>query len=109
VNVTSGPPLGVRRDPYQPDSLRLQPGDRLLFLTDGYLERNAVEVDIEGMLAATADRHPRQIVQEFAGTILAATGGDLQDDATVLCFDWYGPTGTREATGGASRARTTIP
>ena len=109
VRVTSGPPLGVHRGAYEADGLRLQPGDRLLFLTDGYLERNAVHVDIEGMLAATVDRHPRQIVQEFAGTILAATGGDLRDDATVLCFDWYGPTGSRNATGGASRARTTIP
>lgn len=109
VRVTSGPPLGVHHDVYEADGLRLQPGDRLLFLTDGYLERNAVHVDIEGMLAATVDRHPRQIVQEFAGTILAATGGDLGDDATVLCFDWYGPTGSRNATGGASRARTTIP
>jgi len=109
VRVTPGPPLGVHRDAYEADGLRLQPGDRLLFLTDGYLERNAVHVDIEGMLAATVDRHPRQIVQEFAGTILAATGGDLRDDATVLCFDWYGPTGRRNATGGASRARTTIP
>jgi serine phosphatase RsbU (regulator of sigma subunit) len=109
VSITSGPPLGVRHNAYQADSMRLQPGDRLLFLTDGYLERNAVQVDIEGTLAATVDRHPRQIVQEFAGTILAATRGDLRDDATVLCFDWYGPTGSREATGGASRARTTIP
>lgn len=109
VSVTRGPPLGVRHDAYQADSLRLQPGDRLLFLTDGYLERNAVEVDIKGTLAATLDRHPRQIVQEFAGTILAATGGDLRDDATVLCLDWYGPSGSRKATGGSSRARTTIP
>ena len=109
MSVTSGPPLGVRHSAYQADTLRLQPGDRLLFLTDGYLERNAVQVDIEGTLAATVDRHPRQIVQEFAWTILAASGGDLRDDATVLCFDWYGPTGSREATGGASRRRATTP
>lgn len=108
VDVTPGPPLGVRRRPYQADTLQLLPGDRLLFITDGYLERNAVRVDIEGTLAATAGRHPRQIVQEFATTILKATAGDLKDDATVLCFDWYGQVGTRDAIGGASRARTTI-
>jgi serine phosphatase RsbU (regulator of sigma subunit) len=109
LSVTSGPPLGVWQRPYETDSLRLKPGDRLLFITDGYLEHNAVQVDIEGTLAATVDRHPRQIVRELAGTILDATGGDLRDDATVLCFDWHGLTGTRDATGGASRARTTIP
>lgn len=108
LRLTSGPPLGVLRRPYQTDTVRLEPGDRLLLITDGYLERNAVAVDIEGTLAATADRHPRQIVKELAGTMLDATGGDLQDDATVLCFDWYGPTGTRNAIGGASRARTTV-
>lgn len=109
VSLTSSPPLGVRHCPYEADSVRLDPGDRLLLITDGYLERNAVRVDIEGILAATVDRHPRQIVQELAGTILDATGGDLRDDATVLCFDWYGLNATRDATAGASRARTTIP
>lgn len=108
LSVTSGPPLGVSDRAYETDTVRLRPGDRLLFLTDGYLERNAAHVDIEGTLVSTADRHPRQIVQEFAGTILDATGGDLQDDATVLCFDWYGRSGSRDATGGASRARTTL-
>lgn len=109
LRLTSGPPLGVLSRPYETDSVRLEPGDRLLLITDGYLERNAVTVDIEEILAATAGRHPRQIVQELAGSILNATGGDLQDDATVLCFDWYGPSGTRDAIGGASRARTTVP
>ena len=109
LGLTSGPPLGVLHRPYETDIVRLEPGDRLLLITDGYLERNAVAVDIEETLAATASRHPRQIVQELAGTILDATGGDLRDDATVLCFDWYGPTGTRKAIGGTSRSRTTIP
>jgi serine phosphatase RsbU (regulator of sigma subunit) len=107
LSVSSGRPLGVWPGAYETTTLQLKPGDRLLFITDGYLERNAMHVDIEGTLADTVKRHPRQIVQELAGTILAATRGDLQDDATVLCFDWYGPTGIRNATGGASRARTT--
>ena len=107
LNVTTGPPLGVGPRPYVADRLQLQPGDRILLITDGYLERNAVRVDLEGTLMATADRHPRQIVQELAGSVLDATGGNLRDDATVLCFDWYGSTGARDATGGASQARST--
>ena len=109
LSLTSGPPLGVLPGPYETNSFQLEPGDRLLMITDGYLERNAAQVDIDRTLAANVDRHPRQIVQEFASTILDATGGDLRDDATVLCFDWYGTTNRRGATAGASRARTTIP
>jgi hypothetical protein len=46
-------------------------------------------------------------VRELADNVLHVTGGNLQDDATVLCIDWYGPQGERDATGGASRARAT--
>lgn len=107
MTLSSGLPFGAWLSAYETDIVALKPGDRLLFLTDGYLERNAAHVDIEGVLAATVGRHPRQVVQELAGTILEATGGDLRDDATVLCLDWYGQAGARNATGGASRARTT--
>ena len=100
-------PLGVQPIEYVAQSLRLEPGDRLLLLTDGYLERSAVHVDIEGILARTVDRHPRQIVQELAQSVLAVTGGALLDDATAVCIDWYGAANDRDATGGASRARAT--
>ncbi|MGH8981034.1 MAG: PP2C family protein-serine/threonine phosphatase [Acidimicrobiales bacterium] len=107
LDVTVQPPLGVSTQPYRADIVDLEPGDRLLVITDGYLERRAGRVDIEGILAATLDRHPRQIVQELARRVLAVTGGLLRDDATALCLDWYGQAGSRNATGGASRARAT--
>jgi serine phosphatase RsbU (regulator of sigma subunit) len=100
-------PLGVQPIEYTAQSLRLEPGDRLLLLTDGYLERGAVDLDVEKLLARTGDRHPRQIVQELAGRVLAVTGGDLRDDATAVCIDWYGAAGDRDATGGSSHARAT--
>jgi serine phosphatase RsbU (regulator of sigma subunit) len=107
VNVTTDVPLGVQRGHYTAHALKLQPGDRLLLVTDGYLERGATNLDIEQILEATAKRHPRQIVHELARNVLQATNGRLLDDATAVCIDWYGPTGTRQATGGASRARAT--
>lgn len=100
-------PLGLQTEPYTAQALQLQPGDRILLLTDGYLERKAARVDIEGILATTLDRHPRQIVRELARNVVRATGGSLTDDATALCIDWYGPTSRRDATGGASHSRVT--
>jgi serine phosphatase RsbU (regulator of sigma subunit) len=107
LDLVSEQPLGVQNGPYTTQALQLQPGDRLVLLTDGYLERSAARVDIGRILAATLDRHPRQIVRELAENVVRATGGNLSDDATAVCIDWYGPAGRREATGGASHARAT--
>ncbi len=76
----------------------LEPGDRIVFLTDGMLERNAASLDVAAALAASADLHPREVVHELGGAVLHATGGDLRDDATMVCLDWYG---------GPARGRTT--
>lgn len=103
------PPLGVTDSSYQADTISTQPGDRLLLLTDGYVERSARRVDIEGILLHTRERHPRQVVQELAQKVCEVTGGVLADDATAVCVDWYGPERSRDATGGASQARATIP
>jgi serine phosphatase RsbU (regulator of sigma subunit) len=68
----------------------LEPGDRIVFLTDGMLERNAASLDVAAALAGSADLHPREVVHELGAAVLRATGGDLKDDATMLCLDWYG-------------------
>jgi serine phosphatase RsbU (regulator of sigma subunit) len=107
LTVSTHPPLGTELGPYRADTINLQAGDRLVMVTDGYLERRAALVDIETILAAGAERHPRQVVQELATNVLALTGGRLHDDATVLCVDYYGPEGQRHATGGASQDRST--
>ena len=107
LDLVSEQPLGVQTGAYSAQMLQLRPGDRLLLLTDGYLERSAVRVDIGRILAGTLDRHPRQIVRELAENVVTVTGGNLTDDATAVCIDWYGPSGRRDATGGASHARAT--
>ena len=70
-------------------------------------ERNAGSLDLPQILMATVDRHPRQIVRELADRVLSLTGGSLRNDATVVCIDWYGSMGERDASGGASRSRAT--
>jgi serine phosphatase RsbU (regulator of sigma subunit) len=107
VELTIQLPLGLATGPYSADTVTLAPGDRLLLVTDGFLETLAERLDIEEFLTASLDRHPRQIVQELASAVREVTGGKLRDDATALCFDWYGPSGKRNATGGASRTRAT--
>jgi serine phosphatase RsbU (regulator of sigma subunit) len=76
----------------------LEPGDRIILLTDGMQERNAVNLDVAAALAGSADLHPREVVHELGAAVLKATGGDLRDDATMVCLDWYG---------GPPRGRTT--
>jgi serine phosphatase RsbU (regulator of sigma subunit) len=104
--VPPGAPLGVADVAYDTQMFQLTPGDRLVLVTDGFLERNA-DLNFSKILEGTVDRHPRQVVRELADNVLQVTGGNLQDDATVLCIDWYGPQGERNAIGGASRARAT--
>ena len=106
LDLTPGLPLGVGSDAYETHGLKLEPGDRLVTVTDGFLERNA-DFAVTDVLAASADRHPREVVRELARSLLAKTGGELRDDAAVLCIDWYGRRGVRDATGGASLDRAT--
>lgn len=84
-------PFGVKAGKdFQVQSFPLEPGDRVVFLTDGMLERNAASLDVAAALAQTADLHPREVVHALGAAVLRATGGHLRDDATMVCLDWYG-------------------
>ena len=85
------PPFGIVPDhEYRVQPLPLQPGDRLMFLTDGMLERNVASVDLGAHLVQGADLHPREAVQHLVQAILEAAGGELKDDAAAMCLDWHG-------------------
>jgi serine phosphatase RsbU (regulator of sigma subunit) len=91
VALEADPPFGtVPGYQYRVQLLPLRPGDRLMFLTDGMTERNAAAVDMAALVAAGAGTHPREAVQHLTRAVLQATDGDLEDDATVMCLDWYG-------------------
>jgi hypothetical protein len=84
----------------------LQPGDRLVFLTDGMVERNAVSVDFPAAIVETRALHPREAVRALADRVLQETGNELTDDATVLCLDWHGGHGqARDTQHGAEQKR----
>ncbi|MGY1639479.1 PP2C family protein-serine/threonine phosphatase, partial [Geodermatophilus sp. SYSU D00742] len=111
VELTVDPPFGVRPGgSFTVQPLTLEPGDRLVFLTDGMQERNAASLDVAAALADTADLHPREVVHALGAAVLGATGGDLEDDATMLCLDWYGgPSRGRHSEHGADPTRVSPP
>ncbi|WP_432510592.1 PP2C family protein-serine/threonine phosphatase [Kineococcus sp. SYSU DK001] len=93
VELTPDLPLGVLPDAtYRVQRFQLDPGDRLVLLTDGMLEHGAREVDLPGLIAAHADAHPRQLMQVLTTAVQDATP-ELVDDATALCLHWHGTTG----------------
>ena len=100
-------PLGLFDEAtYRTSRVDLEPGDRIVFLTDGMLERNAVAVDLPAVIAETRALHPREAVRALADCVLDATGGELSDDATVLCLDWHGGHGRdRDSIHGAEQGR----
>ncbi|OEV02885.1 oxidoreductase [Streptomyces oceani] len=77
--------------PYRVQDLDLQPGDRLVMLTDGMLEQEADNVDLPSLIEATGHLHPRETALTLTSAVRDAAGGRLQDDSTVMCLDWHGP------------------
>ncbi|WP_018505800.1 PP2C family protein-serine/threonine phosphatase [Parafrankia discariae] len=95
---------------YTVRQLQLRPGDRLLFVTDGMVDRNAARIDLPAQLAANRRLHPRELVQHLARLVLDACGGALQDDATVMCLDWHQRSGLQRQVGsGADLDRASTP
>ncbi|MEV7441310.1 PP2C family protein-serine/threonine phosphatase [Streptomyces sp. NPDC091204] len=104
-------PFGILspRD-YRVQSLDLRPGDRLVMLTDGMLERNADTVDLAKLIVRTRDLHPREAARTLIGAIVDAGNGHLEDDATVMCLDWHGTAPTqRDAATGANLTDASLP
>jgi serine phosphatase RsbU (regulator of sigma subunit) len=105
VSLLADPPFGsVPGWEYREQPLPLLPGDRIMFVTDGMLERNAASVDIGELMEAGAGLHPREAVQHLIRAVLHAVDGELADDAAALCLDWHGgPPRERTSRSGANQ------
>jgi len=91
VGLQADPPFGsISGHEYRMQPLPLAPGDRLMFVTDGMLERNAASLDIGVLMEAGAQMHPREAVQHLIRAVLNAVDGELKDDAAAMCLDWHG-------------------
>jgi serine phosphatase RsbU (regulator of sigma subunit) len=105
VRLDVDPPFGVSSGhSYGVQVLPLKVGDRLMFVTDGMLERDAECLNMASILSASKDMHAREAVQHLTQAVLEVTGGRLRDDATALCLDWHGgPPRDRDTASGADR------
>ena len=91
--------LGWFEDPgYAEVVISLDPGDRLLLFTDGFLEAKAPEGDVFGQNrfaeAATeiAALPAESLVNELVTDVERFAAGKLDDDLTMLVVEWLGTT-----------------
>ncbi|APY90739.1 serine/threonine-protein phosphatase [Streptomyces alfalfae] len=95
---------------YRVQALNLRPGDRLVMLTDGMLERRAGSVDLRALIVRTRALHPREATRTLVAAVVDANQGHLEDDATVMCLDWQGVDKTgRDADTGADLTDASSP
>jgi serine phosphatase RsbU (regulator of sigma subunit) len=97
VPFEADPPLG----PFPEIQYRVQPvdmaaGDRLVLVSDGVLEAGPVRGDgfgvlrLRALLDATRQRSPLECVRLVVDAVKEHQQGELRDDATVVCLDWFG-------------------
>jgi serine phosphatase RsbU (regulator of sigma subunit) len=117
VNAGHPPPLRVRDgrvepvglDPdlplgldggtiYQAQRLALEPGDRLVLLSDGVVEATPEggpafgTARLGALLDSSHELAPHELAQLVVREVIDHRAGDLADDVTVVCLDWRGPT-----------------
>jgi hypothetical protein len=96
------PPLGVSGLVVVAEEM-LEPGDQVLFFTDGVVEARSADgvffgvdrlVDMVTRTSAAATPPP-ETMRRLLHAILNHQEGELQDDATIVVVEWRGPGGRR--------------
>lgn len=92
-------PLGLfEGSTYRSTTVPLRPGDRMVIVTDGMLERAAASLDLEHHVRQTRELHPREATRALSDLVIEASGGVLADDAALLVLDWHGDHGAPRRT-----------
>jgi len=97
-------PLGLGFVPAEVADVSLEPGDSVLFLTDGVVEARSPEGEFFGRTrlgrlwqhAAETGELPAEILRRLCHSVLDHQQGRLQDDATLLLVRWTGPASLEE-------------
>lgn len=90
--------LGLDSAPVVNES-ELEPGDLVLFFTDGIVEARSAEGEEFGRdrlgdllaRAAAAEQTPAETVRRLGHAVLDHQAGVLEDDGTLLLLVWHGP------------------
>ena len=94
--TASAPPVGLALGVPEVQVAALEPGDRLLFLSDGAIEARSPEGELFGrerlgglLERAVASGLPSsEVMRRLMHALLAHQQGHLQDDATLLLLEW---------------------
>jgi hypothetical protein len=89
-------PLGLQDNEVTPARLALEPGDRLLFYTDGAVEARDPEGNLFGVarLVDLAERHcagglpAPETLRRLSHSVLDHQKGEAQDDTTMMMVEW---------------------
>jgi serine phosphatase RsbU (regulator of sigma subunit) len=89
-------PLGLGIEEPEIGRLRLEPGDRLLFYSDGVVEARptgGAQFGLE-LLRSRIERHladrliPAEMLRRIVREVVAHRGGPLADDASLVMIEW---------------------
>lgn len=103
IELEAQMPLGMFEDTaYVPQHFRVEPGDRLLFISDGVYDAlspggekyslRALASSISSTRLLPAPQVPRVMLQELLGH---RGSGPAADDSLVMCLDWHGRSSIR--------------
>lgn len=104
IELEAQMPLGMFEDTaYVPQHFRVEPGDRLLFISDGVYDAlspggekyslRALTSSISSTRLLPAPQVPRVMLQELLGH---RGSGPAADDCLVMCLDWHGRSSIRD-------------
>lgn len=94
-------PMGLGGDVAEIATEPLQPGDRVLFYTDGVVDSRSPGGELFGLprladllvRASLEEVPPGETVRRLSASIMAYNGTGLSDDATLLLLNYHGPPG----------------
>ena len=98
IDLRPSLPIGVGGIPPTVEDLSLEPGDTILFFTDGVTEARSPDGDEFGrtrltdlLVRTAAGETVAEVARKLCHAVLEHQGGRLQDDATLLLLTWPGP------------------